>query len=158
MTQLPITKRQINFIGVLAKERGIEITAAKAERIEGMTLNEASRFIDWLQAKPKLPKTVANVERGTYEYNSRFYLVTKARGSNRLYAQLLVPLAQGKVAKRYAPGIYSKLTPDMKLSEAKARNFGMAYGVCCMCGRLLSDPESIKNGIGPVCGKRYFGW
>jgi len=28
-------------------------------------------------------------------------------------------------------------------------------GTCCRCGRLLTDPESIKRGIGPECIK-YF--
>ena len=27
-------------------------------------------------------------------------------------------------------------------------------GRCCACGRLLTDPESIESGIGPVCGGR----
>ena len=26
--------------------------------------------------------------------------------------------------------------------------------VCCMCGRELTDPESLDTGIGPVCGGR----
>ena len=27
-------------------------------------------------------------------------------------------------------------------------------GKCCMCGRKLTVPESIKNGIGPECAKK----
>lgn len=24
---------------------------------------------------------------------------------------------------------------------------------CLVCGRWLTDPESIKNGVGPICAK-----
>lgn len=27
------------------------------------------------------------------------------------------------------------------------------HGKCCRCGRLLTTPESIQNGIGPECAK-----
>lgn len=27
-------------------------------------------------------------------------------------------------------------------------------GVCCRCGRTLTNPESIENGIGPECAKK----
>ena len=28
-------------------------------------------------------------------------------------------------------------------------------GHCCKCGRLLTTPESVLNGIGPECAKIY---
>jgi hypothetical protein len=34
--------------------------------------------------------------------------------------------------------------------------YGMATGRCSCCGRLLTDPESLKVGIGPICAGRYF--
>jgi hypothetical protein len=30
-------------------------------------------------------------------------------------------------------------------------------GRCCACGRLLTTPESIKSGLGPICSKRRKG-
>lgn len=32
-----------------------------------------------------------------------------------------------------------------------ARAYGKRFGVCSVCGRTLSDPVSIANGIGPIC-------
>ena len=32
-------------------------------------------------------------------------------------------------------------------------NYGLQTGDCSICGRELTDPESIKRGIGPVCGR-----
>jgi hypothetical protein len=30
-------------------------------------------------------------------------------------------------------------------------------GECSVCGRTLSDPISIANGIGPICQDKLFG-
>lgn len=38
-----------------------------------------------------------------------------------------------------------------------AEVYGQETGHCCICNRLLTDPESIARGIGPVCAER-FGW
>jgi len=35
---------------------------------------------------------------------------------------------------------------------------GDATGVCAICGRELTNPESIMRGIGPVCATKIFGW
>jgi hypothetical protein len=34
---------------------------------------------------------------------------------------------------------------------------GKEWGICCVCNRTLTDPESVANGIGPICAER-FGW
>jgi hypothetical protein len=40
---------------------------------------------------------------------------------------------------------------------AAARENGILTGRCSCCGRPLTDPASIKYGIGPVCRERDFG-
>lgn len=35
--------------------------------------------------------------------------------------------------------------------------YGRTTGSCACCGRLLTDPESVERGIGPICAER-FGW
>ena len=35
--------------------------------------------------------------------------------------------------------------------------YGRLVGKCGLCGRILEDKESIKNGIGPVCIKKFGG-
>lgn len=32
---------------------------------------------------------------------------------------------------------------------------GRAAGVCLLCGRTLTDPDSRQRGVGPVCARRY---
>ena len=29
------------------------------------------------------------------------------------------------------------------------------YNICCRCGRKLTDPKSIKAGVGPECAKHF---
>jgi len=38
---------------------------------------------------------------------------------------------------------------------ATARRYGKLSGICCSCGRDLTDPASIADGIGPTCKKRW---
>jgi hypothetical protein len=40
---------------------------------------------------------------------------------------------------------------------AAAVAYGMATGRCSCCARLLTNDESVRLGIGPVCRGRYFG-
>jgi len=40
--------------------------------------------------------------------------------------------------------------------EAAAVLYGKASGNCSICGRDLTDPESIERGIGPICAAKYF--
>lgn len=40
---------------------------------------------------------------------------------------------------------------------AAARAHGKQTGRCACCGRELTDPVSVANGIGPICEGRYWG-
>jgi hypothetical protein len=43
------------------------------------------------------------------------------------------------------------------MSAEQAAEFGALYGICCNCGRDLTDETSIFHGYGPVCAARN-GW
>lgn len=32
---------------------------------------------------------------------------------------------------------------------------GKRTGTCCICGRTLTDPISVEQGIGPICSSRF---
>jgi len=49
----------------------------------------------------------------------------------------------------YTPGITRKNLTRLTIEEAAA--YGKLYGVCIVCSRELTNPESIERGIGPVC-------
>lgn len=38
-----------------------------------------------------------------------------------------------------------------------AKAYGAKWGICSCCGRELSNPESVRLGIGPICRDK-FGW
>ncbi|WNL50825.1 hypothetical protein RPALISO_238 [Ruegeria phage RpAliso] len=60
---------------------------------------------------------------------------------------------QGLKAELWA--ILSKMKAG-KAEEVFAEH-GHATGNCCMCGRPLSNAESVELGIGPICRGRAFG-
>lgn len=37
----------------------------------------------------------------------------------------------------------------------QARMYGKRTGVCCCCGRELTDPRSVEAGIGPICADNW---
>jgi len=41
--------------------------------------------------------------------------------------------------------------------EAASKNFGDKIRACGLCGRILTDRESLKAGIGPICAGKQ-GW
>lgn len=36
-----------------------------------------------------------------------------------------------------------------------ARRYGKETGICCCCGKELTDPASVEAGIGPVCATKW---
>ena len=94
------------------------------------------------------------VSEGMYRKDSIIYKVQKAvHGSGRLYAKALI---DGRF--EYASGMVYKLAPSDQMTLEEAKEFGALYGICCVCGRLLTDETSIEAGIGPICAGRsdYF--
>lgn len=89
------------------------------------------------------------------------------QGSGRLYAKRLSIVeaaktdADGKIVKPakgkfvYQPGGLRSIDPAWKMSLEQAKDFGALYGMCCVCCATLTAEQSIEDGIGPVCGKRF---
>lgn len=86
---------------------------------------------------------------GFYRRDGSIFKVQKAvHGSGHLYAKRLI-VENGAARWEYAPGVIRTLTERLTLAEAEA--FGKLYGICAVCGRILTDEKSIARGIGPVC-------
>lgn len=101
-------------------------------------------------SRPELKKDPA--PEGVYIKDDQVYKVKIAvHGSGRPYAQRLDPETG---SWDIAPGMVFKLTEGDKLTPEKAAAWGRLYGICAVCGRTLTNEESISAGIGPVCAGR----
>lgn len=81
------------------------------------------------------------------------YAVNWNRAKTHLYAKRAQERG-GKWELVYAPGIVSTLRDADRMTLEMVEEFGRATGWCCVCGRLLTNPESVKLGIGPICRSR----
>jgi hypothetical protein len=155
----PATAKQINFIKTLLAERPTA-DRSKLPHPDVMTTKDASNAIDWLMTLPKAEKAKATgpaiTEAGMYMKDGVIYKVQKAvHGSGHLYAKKLAGGETEDFYFEYAPGVVKNLTPADKMTLEQAKEFGALYGTCCVCGRTLTDEDSIEAGIGPVCAKKF---
>ena len=123
-----------------------------------VTRQEASTLIDWLmhaveRDRKVMQQYVPKVDEGHYWYEGKPVKVKAALyGSGRLYALVL-----SQEGFTYEAGLVTKLRPEHKMTIEQAMQWGKLYGVCCICGRVLTNEESIEWGIGPVCREKVFG-
>lgn len=103
-------------------------------------------------------------EPGMYRHEGIVYRVVRSKSSTNLYAKRLeIELgSDGRVAKDtrpsfvYAQGAMAWLRATDRMSDEELAELGQATGVCQDCGSLLTHPESVARGRGPVCsGEGY---
>lgn len=96
---------------------------------------------------------------GMYRKDGVIYKVQHAvNGSGNQYAKELKVRVRGGDAEvwfEYAPGMVGRLRDEHKMCLEEAKQFGALYGTCCVCGRTLTNEESIAEGIGPVCRGKF---
>lgn len=81
------------------------------------------------------------------------YQVVRSK-AGRLYAKVLVGTQSGG-RWEYAAGAIVKLKPEMRMDLAAVSKYGKETGTCLVCGRTLTNPDSIEAGIGPICASRF---
>lgn len=87
---------------------------------------------------------------GVYKKDGDYYRVATLRNSDRRAAYRW----NGR-RWDYARGYVFRLTANELLSVEEVRAFGLRTGMCAICGRTLTDPESVQKGIGPICEGKY---
>ena len=159
-TARPASEKQIAFIKNLLAERP-SFDRSSLPHPDTMTTRDASRVIDALKAMPRetkkdAPSTPAITEAGMYMKDGVIFKVQKAvHGSGHLYAKKLAGGVTEDFYFEYAPGVVKTLSPSDKMTLEQAKEFGALYGTCCVCGRTLTDENSIEAGIGPVCANKF---
>ena len=90
---------------------------------------------------------------GVYKRGDDIYRVIKGRQSTKTYAQKLAVTPSGQPVWDYAGGMIFELKVEELISPEVAAQMGRSVGYCVICGRFLTDAESVAKGIGPVCEK-----
>jgi hypothetical protein len=135
------TKAKVLDAKVATLQTEIKTEQIKTELIKSQPVTEAGIY-----------RKVINAKTGTITCIYR----VKIGKSGYPYAEALVLGAPGQKAKfMFAKGAIMALTADMKMSLEEAKAFGFQWGVCCACGRTLTNAKSVELGIGPVC-RKYF--
>jgi hypothetical protein len=154
MSRTFASERQTAFLATLLRER-VHTYDPEVPRL--LTKQAASLMIDELVHAPRVQAVCDHdpvTEVGMYLQDGAVYKVQRSRESGNLYAKRLV-VAEPKPYFDYAAGAIRRLSPDDKMTLEQGIEYGIKYGVCCVCGALLTDEKSIAAGIGPVCAKRF---
>lgn len=162
----PATEKQVNYAMHLYRRKvNPNLTDLSLEKVRewmvSLSKKEIGKFITEKATMPDLEKATPNqkvkVEEGIYKVRESIYKVLRAvHGSGHLYVKKL-ELVGGKGSFKKAPAGSMTLVSreGTKLTTEQAKEFGDLYGVCCCCGRALTDEESIRLGVGPICRKKY---
>lgn len=123
---------------------------------------DASRLINSLkniaaqQPKPKREQA----QPGYYvTEDGTFVVVVTNRAGTATYAKQLIvaktATGRSKARWQYTPGLGFTVAASRPMTLTEATKFGHLHGVCLVCCRTLTDPESVKRGIGPVCATKF---
>lgn len=175
-TQAPTrlaSEKQRAFVRRLLAERDLAGTAYVAwDDVlidEHLSPADASAAIDDLMSRPRAERVVVPLEAGIYRNpdTAAIYKVYTNQARTRMLAKLLVlpegwldvPREQraellGKPNWDYQGVAERFVQPAWRMTLEQAKEFGTIYGVCCDCGALLTDENSIKAGIGPWCARK----
>jgi len=160
--QLSFLKSLIGETDFTATEARVLVDKTKAQRLlairdessPNLSKGEASELIELLRQLPKRDAEVGYYLVPSHGPDPDVYTIVWNKERTRKYAKVL--LLEGSRAKWvYAPnGKGAVLQHGEKLTVEQAAKLGRLHGVCVVCGRVLSDPESVEAGIGPVCKTR----
>ena len=75
-------------------------------------------------------------------------------GSNTFYGTI-TPQGVATYRANTPPSVSALLSRFNADPQASIKAQGQMTGECCCCGRELTDPESIANGIGPICAANW---
>ncbi len=134
-------------------------------RLGQSSMHDVSRAIDAALAglrnqrsqifgKRYADKQRTEVEDGMYALSNNVYIkiIRAVHGSGHQYAKLWQPETSTWEMLRGGVKLVARSGTRMTVDDAK--RFGALYGQCCVCGRMLTNEESIKDGIGPICEGR----
>lgn len=176
-SQDPMTPKQVQFLRTLAVEALGE--AAAHEHLEQLraeyprpTQQQASDWIEELKKRksqgsvtspPRARGGLPSVAAGRYALTATdgqtyFYKVDRPREgkfAGWTFVKWVRPSGyESAVSKDESAKVLAKIAEN-PMDALVA--YGRLTGVCGVCGRKLTDPESVRAGIGPVCAEKVHG-
>lgn len=172
------TEAQADFLKILFAEReGDQVVRWEAQyealRVKGvLTKHNVSQLIEHLKEQPRKavkatvgnavpatsvpyqPPTPRKLPVGYYTYAGNVYTVVHNRSKTSVYAKRFVSLSHGHGKWAYTTEFWNHADKAKPLTLDEAATLGHLHGVCVCCARTLTDPVSVKAGIGPTCAKR----
>ena len=110
----------------------------------------ASDLIDRLRSAPRLAELVTRP--GVYRVDGVLYHVSRSVSNPSNYYAERIDSETGR--RTFERGAIARIRDHHRVTLEEAQQFGRLTGVCCYCGRRLTDPQSIDAGVGPICAKR----
>lgn len=149
------TEKQVKFLNTLLQEKNLAGTPYEGHSVapDGLNVRQASEAIDFLLGHPGKKQPNKEALPGYYKYEGGLYEVCQSKQGHN-YAKKLW-LKQDKATWEFAPGAMKNFQQWEEANLADMKALGMEYGICMVCGRLLTNEESIAAGIGPVCANRF---
>lgn len=145
--------RASNWISWLRKQPYISADPWNPVTTDPALSAEAARKARDEELASRIQAWNGNLAPGVYSWNGRLYRVVKRRTDNRrLDVHLIDTTGEKPTSYRAGPGAQRGVRDSgHRLSVAEAAEYGLETGWCIVCGRRLTDPKSVKAGIGPVC-------
>jgi hypothetical protein len=178
-TEAPATRRQRDYILDLLDEREVQLRPMDSisdikSIVQGPSLGkqEASRWIERLKSLSKkhvamrpergaVPTAKSDVPAGRYAVTGEdgttdFYRVdrpTEGRWAGYTFVKLQLSDEFQRVPLRNTQTILDKISAAGP--EQASKRYGRELGHCGVCGRTLTNNDSIEAGIGPVCAAKH---
>jgi hypothetical protein len=159
----PASAKQSAFLARLGYRGDFNLSSRDASALIDLALAAGMDAPARAGAAAVLPVRERVASPGMYRVGERIFKVQRAKESGNLYAKELVAIGGRRLNEagdavgfefQYAPGALALIAPADALTLEEARAFGIAHGVCAVCGAALKDAPSVAAGIGPVCAKR----
>lgn len=165
------SEKQVAFLVRLANERVLTNLANGEQLLDAtyvatLTSREASQMIDFLmgQQKRSAAEPAAEIPAGAYRVDGRVIRVYHGQQSGKMLASELIDATAHSrdeawnylgLATRFVPADAHRMTVEE--CEVVAGSGQADHGWCCVCGRDLDDPNSVRRGIGPICRAKQGG-
>lgn len=143
---------------VLAKvaEKRAERAAEQAKRVTEVPMASIQNMFDTARGnglkRPRFvtARLVMSLAPATGRNAGAVYVKCDGAYAGKIVSGKFIPL-------REAPAEVGELVQAVAADPVEAaRRYGKDTGTCACCGRPLTDPQSIANGIGPVCESKWF--